>query len=166
MGVKPFKILILAMRKNYDGSTEYNKYFWLTILDVLSNSYEFGLRKRDWQYIANFLIDSLKRYSCADANMIPDIIRECTLYCDLGFVTPSSSSFFATPSVIIHFTPSYFNHIIYYQDKLTHVDSMDVALETANEEFAICLVKYGLYERENMNLRNVEEAVDLFVKIW
>lgn len=166
MGIKKFEIMILTIDDNNDGSTEFNTYFWRTVLEFLSNSYQFDLRAEDWQSIVNFLIASLKRYSCNDANMIRDIIRTCTSYCDLGFIAPSSFSFFATPSVIIHFPSESFNHVIYYKDELTHTDSMDIAIETANEEFAICLVKYGLYSRENMNLRNVEEIVDLFVKIW
>lgn len=166
MGIKRFKIMILTISNNYDGSTEFNQYFWSTILEFLSNRYEFNLRRKDWQYIANFLIASLKHYSCTDANMIHDIIRTCTESCDMGFIAPSGFPFFATLSVIIHFPPESFNHIIYYQDELTHTDSMDIAIETANEEFAVCLVKYGLYSRVNMNLRNVEEFVDFFVEIW
>lgn len=166
MGIKKFEMMILTMGDNYDGSTEFNVYFWRTVLEFLSNSYQFDLRMRDWQYIVNFLITSLKRHSCTDANMIRDIIKTCTCYCDLGVIAPSSFSVFATPSVLIHFSSESFNNIIYYKDELTHTDSMDIAIETANEEFAICLVKYGLYSRENMNLRNVEEIVDLFIKIW
>lgn len=166
-----FKGVISRMEMKDDGSREFREHFWHTIVDSLKKLNEKELGFIDQDFIAKFLLDSLQRYGCSNTNIPRDIIRRYAIQLDASFMQSSSMhSFFTVPFLVqnIHFSllEGDLDHVIYYKDGTHLVDSMHLALENADQDFTICLIKYGLYLPGKLDLRGVTKYVDLFLKIW
>lgn len=169
-----------------------SKNFWHIVFEYLQcleesffdNSFieeynELPLRTTERIFVASFLTSSLKRVVCSEVHIIRHIITSCTEYYDSYIIQPDYrvDEFISEPSSYRHiddlFYSGCFNDIVYYKYELVDTyfytyHSIDVAIESANEDFINSLMKYGWFSCGNMSAdrTTVDRVVKLFVSIW
>lgn len=181
----------MSSKEFKENCPEFRKYFWRTVLAylgrleesfftnfVFENYDRLPLRTSERMFIVNFLTNSLKRVGCSDVHMIVEIIGSCAEYCDLHYDSDNRvEEFISGPDLTIlindFFLSGSFDEIAYYSHELTDTYfytfySMDVAIESANEDFTNSLMKYGWFCRGKMSECGalVDRLVKLFVSIW
>lgn len=174
-----------------ENCPEFKKYFWHAVLAYLVRLEEayftdsffqdnrLPLRSTERMFIAKFLITSLKRIGCSDVHLVNRIIGSCAEYCDLHYIRSENGieELISGPALTFHindlFLSGSLDEIVYYKHELVDTYfytyyAMDVAIESANEDFTNCLQKYGWFRPVKMSVCGaiVDRLVKLFVIIW
>lgn len=192
MDFQRFKMMTQNMcaKKFKENCPESKTNFWHTVLahleclektfftDSFSEEYNgLPLRPEERMFISSFLSNSLNRIGCSDINLTKEIIGISAGYCDLYYNQLDYREFISGPGLASHIYGLYlsgsFDHIVHYKHELAGIYlynyfSMDVAIESANEDLTNSLMKYGWFARGKISTEGtlVKRIVKLFASIW
>lgn len=162
------KVNVLNIMDRVHGPDETE--FWKKVYDFLRKSNN-GDAVINMEFEAKFLLAALILHGSSDSVTIAQIIHRYTLFLyhssrrnDPVFASIIGDILFLDMKDLL--TSGSLQHVIYYRDSVKAFDSMDLAVEKTDENFIICLTKYGRYSRFRIEDRELRSLIASFHRIW
>lgn len=163
-----FKAHVSNIMKEVRGQKESE--FWIKVYDFLRKSNK-GNAVINMELEAKFLLAALIMHGSSDAIRIAQIIHRYTLL--LYHASRRNDPVFASNSADIPFldmkvllASGSLQHLIYYRDSIKAFDSIDLAVESTDEEFIICLIKHQRYSRFRIEDNELRSLISSFHRTW